>query len=38
MRIVVATDSFKESLTSLEAGEAIREGIAAVDPEAHVDV
>ena len=36
MKIVIATDSFKGSLTSLEAGEAIKEGIAFADPGACV--
>lgn len=38
MKIVVALDSFKESLTSLEAGEAVRAGILAVYPSAEVCV
>lgn len=36
MKIVIATDSFKGSLTSLEAGEAIKEGIVLADPGACV--
>ncbi len=38
MNIVVAIDSLKESLTSLEAGEAIRSGILKVYPHAKVQV
>ena len=38
MKIVVAIDSFKESLTSLEAGNAARRGILAVYPQADVVV
>lgn len=38
MKIVVAIDSLKESLTSKEAGEAAREGILRVCPEAKVFV
>ena len=38
MRIVVAIDSFKGSLTSLEAGVAARDGILAVMPTAQVKV
>lgn len=36
MKVVVAVDSFKGSLTSLEAGEAVREGILAAKPQAEV--
>lgn len=36
MKIVIATDSFKGSLSSLEAGDAIKEGILLADPEANV--
>ena len=36
MKVVVAIDSLKGSLTSLEAGEAIREGILKVMPQAEV--
>ena len=36
MKIVIATDSLKGSLTSLEAGEAIREGILLADPKAEI--
>lgn len=38
MRIVVAMDSFKGSLTSLEAGNAVRDGIMKADPSACVTV
>ncbi len=38
MKIVVAIDSFKGSMTSLEAGEAIRQGIHCVHPNAEVIV
>ena len=38
MRVAVAIDSFKGSLTSLQAGEAVREAILRVDPAAAVDV
>ena len=38
MKIVVAIDSFKGSLTSLQAGNAAAEGIARVYPEANVEV
>ncbi len=38
MKVVVAIDSFKGSLTSLEAGEAIRQGIHRVIPDAEVCV
>ncbi len=34
MKIVIAVDSFKGSLTSLEAGEAVRDGILLADPKA----
>ena len=36
MKVVVAIDSFKGSLTSLEAGEAIREGVLKADQDAYV--
>jgi glycerate kinase len=36
MRVVVAPDSFKESLSALEAAEAIAEGVRAASPEAEV--
>lgn len=38
MKIVVAIDSLKGSLSSLEAGQAIREGALRVDPQAEVAV
>ncbi len=38
MKIVVAIDSFKGSLTSLEAGDAARQGILRVCPDARIDV
>ena len=38
MKVVVAMDSFKGSLTSLEAGEAVRRGILRTCPDAEVDV
>ena len=38
LEILVAIDSFKGSLTSLEAGEAIRSGISRVYPNAHVKI
>ena len=38
MKVVVAIDSLKGSLTSLEAGEAIREGVLRAIPEAEVVV
>jgi glycerate kinase len=34
MKIVIATDSLKGSLSSLEAGEVIKEGILLADPRA----
>ena len=34
MKIVVAIDSLKGSLSSMEAGQAIRDGILKADPEA----
>ena len=37
MKIVVAPDSFKGSLTALEVAKAIEEGIKRVMPEAEVD-
>ncbi len=36
MKVVVAIDSFKGSLTSLEAGEAVREGVLKADKDADV--
>ncbi len=38
MKIVIAIDSLKGSLTSLEAGQAIREGILSADPSAEICV
>lgn len=38
MKIVVAMDSFKGSMTSMEAGNAVREGILEVLPKAEVVV
>ena len=38
MKVVIAIDSLKGSLTSLEAGEAIREGVLRAIPEAEVVV
>ena len=38
MKIIVAIDSFKGSLTSLEAGNAAREGIESVFPDAEIIV
>ncbi|MBQ1362524.1 MAG: glycerate kinase, partial [Oscillospiraceae bacterium] len=38
MKVVVAIDSLKGSLTSLEAGEAIHEGVLRAIPEAEVVV
>ena len=38
VKIVIAIDAFKESVTSLQAGEAVRSGVLAVMPEANVDV
>lgn len=38
MRVVVACDKFKGSLTSAQAGEAVRLGLLAVDPALDVDV
>lgn len=38
MKVVVAVDSFKGSLTSIEAGAAIREGICRVRPDAEISV
>lgn len=35
MKVVIALDSFKGSLGSYEAGQAVREGILRVNPEAH---
>ena len=38
MKVVVAIDSLKGSLSSLEAGQAIKEGVQVVYPEAEVVV
>ena len=38
MKIVVAIDSFKGSLSSLEAGNAIKSAITRIDPDAEVIV
>lgn len=38
MNIVVAMDSFKGSLSSMEAGQAVRAGIAQADPSVSVTV
>lgn len=38
MKAVIAIDSLKGSLSSLQAGEAIRAGILRVDPDADVQV
>lgn len=38
MNIVIALDSFKGSLTSIEAGEAVRRGILTVFPRAEIKV
>lgn len=38
MKIVTAIDSFKGSLSSMEAGTAAKEGILLADPEAEVVV
>ena len=38
MKIVIAIDSFKGSLTSLQAGSAAAEGIARVYPEAKTEI
>ena len=38
MKVVVAIDSLKGSLSSLEAGQAIKEGVQVVYPEADVIV
>ena len=36
MRIVIAMDSFKGSISSLEAADAVREGILRVHPDADI--
>jgi len=38
MKIIVAMDSFKESLSSYEAGEAVKKGVLCAIPSADVDV
>ena len=38
MKIVIAIDSFKGSLTSMEAGQAAARGIRRADPEAEIVV
>ena len=38
MKVVVAVDSFKGSVTSMEAGEAVKQGILLVRPDAQVQV
>jgi len=38
MKITVAMDSFKGSMTSLEAGNAVKNGILSIHPDAEVDV
>ena len=38
MKVVVACDSFKGSLSSLEAGEAIKNGVLKAVPDAQVQV
>lgn len=38
LKIVIATDSLKGSLSSLEAGDAIRAGIREADPHAHARI
>lgn len=38
MKVIVAIDSFKESLTSIQAGDAARRGILAAVPEAEIQV
>ena len=37
MRVVIAPDKFKGSLTALEAAEAMARGVAGVDPSAQID-
>ena len=36
MKVVIAIDSFKESMTSMEAGNAVKKGILAAKPDAEV--
>ena len=38
MKVVIAIDSLKGSMTSMEAGRAIKEGILTVDPSTEVIV
>ena len=38
MKVVVAVDSFKGSMTSMEAGSAVKSGILAAHPDAEVIV
>ena len=38
MKVVVAVDSFKGSMTSMEAGMAVKAGVLAAHPEAEVIV
>ena len=38
MKVVVAMDSFKGSMTSAAAGEAVKKAVISVDPEAQVIV
>ena len=38
MKVVVAIDSFKGSLTSLQAGTAVQEAILRLDPTAEIQV
>lgn len=38
MNVVIAIDSFKGSMTSMEAGESAAEGIRRVYPDAHIDI
>ncbi|MBQ8259995.1 MAG: glycerate kinase [Clostridia bacterium] len=38
MKVVIAIDSFKGSLSSLEAGEAVREGVLKTDGSAKVRI
>ena len=38
MKIVIAMDSFKGSLSAIEAGEAARDGVLRVYPDAQIEV
>ena len=38
MKIVIAMDSFKGSMTSLQAGKAVKEGFLNVDPDLDIEV